>query len=158
MIIQTHKLIWQFRSYNILSPNCILCDDDNPDTTLHALFNCSKSKQAADYLLKGLRLFDPDITAEKVIFQDFPGPENDLPLIFFSASVMNQIWSSRKEGKTCDIISVRASLESSIQILRKSRFSPAATKLETLISTLVLVILFTSLSPTLVFLFTIITH
>ena len=137
-ILPTRTRLFRMKMPNILSPNCILCDDDNPDTTLHALFNCSKSKQAADYLLKGLRLFDPDITAEKVIFQDFSGSENDLPLIFVSASVMNQIWTSRKEGKTCDIISVRANLESSIQILRKSRFSPAATKLETLISTLVI--------------------
>ena len=132
-ILPTRARLFRMNLPNAPTPTCILCDDGSPDTLLHALLLCHHIRPAADFLLSTIRSEIPDITPTRVLMLDF-GTNELLPLLYLSASVLSGIWTCRKENKQCNILSIRATLEAGIQILRKSRFHSSATKLDTIIS------------------------
>ena len=132
-ILPTRARLFRMNLPNAPSPNCAFCDSGTPDTLLHALFLCSHSKPTADFLLTAIRTDIPEITPERILLLDFR-TDQMLPLVYLSASIMSQIWNCRKENKQCNITSIRATLEASIQILRKSRFRSSATKLDAILA------------------------
>ena len=132
-ILPTRSRLFRMNMPNAPSPDCVHCDGGHPDTLLHALLLCQHSKPAADFLMNALKSEVADITPSRIILLDF-GMDESLPLVFLTASILSQIWTSRKENKQCSTISIRATLEASIQILRKSRFQSSSKKLDTIIS------------------------
>ena len=56
-----------------------------------------------------------------------------LPLVWFIAQVLGQVWSSRKEKKRPQLYQTRAKIEAGIEILRKARLIDASMKLKTII-------------------------
>ena len=47
------------------NPICILCEDEQPETLLHALFSCKSNRAAAEALLSLVRPYDHSITPRK---------------------------------------------------------------------------------------------
>ena len=51
-------------------PDCILCEDEQPETLLHAFFHCNSNRLAANALISLTRPYDRSITPEKVLLLD----------------------------------------------------------------------------------------
>ena len=101
---------------------CTLCLDNEEDNSEHALPTCSYTKVGADNLLLALKQEIPDMTLERIKFLDFRS--DDLyPTTFLTASILEQLWLSRTEKKRCTWPSIRAQVESEIQMLRKGRLA-----------------------------------
>ena len=77
----------------------------------------------------------PNIQPEQVVHLDLNPDDQQLPLVFLIASILSQIWTCRKEKKACNLHTIRATLEASINILRKSRHKAAADTLTTILVT-----------------------
>ena len=121
-----------YRMGIVATPNCEFCPDDTPDTLTHSLLTCPQVSAPGSFLLSVLKFEIPNIRPEQVVLLDFNVNEN-LPLVYLSASVLSQVWTSKKEKKSCNLHSIRATLEAGIQILRKSRFQNSAIKLQAMI-------------------------
>ena len=132
-ILPTRSRLFRMKMPNIENPNCELCTGLESDTVLHSLLLCSHVNSAREFLMTSLRNTLPDLTPERVILLDFE-VDDCLPLVFLTSSILSQVWIYRKEKKEVDLNSIRASLEASIQILRKSRFKPSAEKIQEMIS------------------------
>ena len=132
-ILPTRSRLFRMKMPGVDSPNCELCHDQEPDTLLHSLLLCPLVNPASKFLMSSLKSIASDLTPEKVVILDFK--EDDcLPLVFLTTSILSQVWNFRREKKEINIHSIRANLEASIQILRKSRFQHHANKLLTAIS------------------------
>ena len=68
------------------------------------------------------------MTMERIKFLDFSS-EDLHPTTFLTASILEQLWTSRVEKKRCAWLSVRAQAESQIFLLRKGRFAKFADKI-----------------------------
>ena len=134
-ILPTRSRLFRMKMTGADSPNCELCQDQEPDTILHSLLLCPHVHSASNFLMSSLITLAPEMTPEKVVLLDFD--ENDcLPLVFLVTSILSQVWKSRREKKDINLHNIRANLEASIQILRKSRFQHHVSKLLTAISAL----------------------
>ena len=49
------------------SPQCVLCRDIQNDSLLHAFFQCENNKEAAQFLLHLIRVYDPTISENKAL-------------------------------------------------------------------------------------------
>ena len=77
----------------------------------------------------------PDVQTEQVVLLDLHlQPDQELPVIYLIACVLSQIWDCRKNKKLSNLTHIRANLEASIQILRKSRLYLAAIKLDEMLT------------------------
>ena len=90
-------------------------------------FSVLTTNLSASYFLKPSNIF---YLHEQVVLLDQDlTPDQELPVTFLIASLLSQVWNCRIGKKPCNIVNVRANLEASIQILRKSRHFTAAIKL-----------------------------
>ena len=105
---------------------CTLCDLNMVGYLTHCLLQCPYNDSAGQFLLDKLRVNIPNLMPHLVVYLDLNVSDNQLPLIFLTASVLSEIWACRKNKKPCHLISIRATLEASINILRKSRHKAAA--------------------------------
>ena len=104
------------------SPICTLCRADEPESVLHAIFNCEQNRRAAGYLLDLTRIYDNTITQEKIMkLEIVTDALYELPTMAVLCSGLNLIWRNRKERKVTRLYDIRAELECIIQTLRKSR-------------------------------------
>ena len=106
---------------------CTLCEDNEEDDAGHALPTCSFVKVGAENLLLALKHVDPTMTLERIKFLDFRS-EDLYPLTFLTATILEQLWTSRVQKKRCEWPSVRAQVESQIQLMRKGRLAKFADK------------------------------
>ena len=117
----------------VSSAVCTLCLDNEEDNSEHALLTCSYIKVGADNLLLALKQEIPDITLERIKFLDFRS-EDLYPMTFLTASILEQLWLSRTEKKRCTWPSIRAQVESEIQMLRKGRLAQAGDKVQLMLN------------------------
>ena len=117
----------------IPSAVCTLCSDNKEDNSEHALRTCSIIKVGADNLLLALKQEIPDMTLERIKFLDFRS-EDLYPMTFLTASILEQLWLSRTEKKRCTWPSVRAQVESEIQMLRKGRLAQAGDRVQLMLN------------------------
>ena len=130
-LLPTRERLDRMNMPGTTSSICDLCDLEAVDTTLHALLQCPFSNPPATFLMSVFHSLLPNLQPAQVVFLDFDVATKDkLPLTFMTASVLSQIWSSRKGRKSCNLQTIRANLEASIQILRKSRHHQAATRID----------------------------
>ena len=108
----------------IPSAVCTLCLDNEEDNSEHDLLTCSYVKVGADNLLLALQQEIPDMTLERIKFLDFRS-EDPYPMIFLTASILEQLWLSRTEKKKCTWPSIRAQVESETLLVRKGRLAQA---------------------------------
>ena len=112
---------------------CTLCSDNEEDNSEHALLTCSHIKVGADNLLLALKQEIPDMTLERIKFLDFRS-EDPYPMTFLTASILEQLWLSRADKKSCTWPSVRAQVESEILLLRKGRLAPAGDRVQLMLN------------------------
>ena len=77
----------------------------------HALLTCSYIRVGAENLLLALQHKDPTMTLERIKFLDFRS-EDLYRMTFLTASILEQLWTSRVEKKRCAWPSVRAQVKS----------------------------------------------
>ena len=106
---------------------CTLCEDNKEDSSEHALLTCSYISVGAENLLLALKHEDPTMTLERIKFLDFRS-DDPYPMTFLTASILEQLWTSRVQKKRCEWPSVRAQVESQIQLMRKGRLAKFADK------------------------------
>ena len=106
---------------------CTLCSDNEEDNSEQALLTCFHIKVGA------LKQEIPDITLERIKFLDFRS-EDLYPMTFLTASILEQLWLSRTEKKRCTWPSVRAQVESEIQMLRKGRLAQAGDRVQLMLN------------------------
>ena len=58
---------------------------------------------------------------ESLIYLDVDAGQEQLAVTFLIGNILSSIWSFRQAKKNCNLNAVRAALEASINILRKSR-------------------------------------
>ena len=104
------------------NPVCILCEDEQPETLLHALFSCRSNRAAAEALLSLVRPYDHSITHQKVLLLDIncePIYQQSVVMIMYTG--LYHIWENRIKRKTTSLYQVRSELECLISLLRRSR-------------------------------------
>ena len=78
---------------------------------------CPYNYGAGQFLLDKLSVHLPHILPQQVVHIDLDVANQKLPLMFLTATVLSEIWARSTEKKPCSIISIRATLEASINIL-----------------------------------------
>ena len=120
---------------SISSPACTLCSSNNVCNLEHALFLCTFNNGVGQWLLQVLNKQLDQVSPEKVILLDLDIKDKlQLPIIWLVSNTLSYIWNSRLEKKSPSIFTTRATLEANIMILRKTRFSSAASTIRTFIS------------------------
>ena len=110
----------------VSSSVCQVCDSGETDSLQHALAYCSASSLVFNWMLAGLGKFSENLTAEKVLLLDFtprePLPHQELPLVWFTAEVLQRIWKCRKDGKVCRLTEIKAELDAAVNLILNSKF------------------------------------
>ena len=125
-LLPTPARLFRLQMPNIRSDLCNLCDQSRVGDLVHCLLLCPYNDGAGQFLLDILSVHLPDVLPQQVVHLDLDVASNKFPLIFLIATVLSEIWACRKEKKPCRLVSIRATLEAGINILRKSRLKPAA--------------------------------
>ena len=120
---------------NATTNHCNLCDQNVPGNLVHSLLLCPYNDEAGQFLLDVLHQILPNLLPYQVALLDLDVNEQlHLPVVYLIADILSQIWLCRKEKKPCHLASIRATLEASVNIMRKSRHNEAAIKISTMIS------------------------
>ena len=126
-ILPTRERMNRMNLPGVPSAVCTLCEVNAEDSSEHALLTCSYIRVGSENLLLALQHEDPTMTLERIKFLDFRS-EDLYPMTFLTASILEQLWTSRVEKKRCTWPSVRAQVESEVLLLRKGRWSKFADK------------------------------
>ena len=70
---------------------CTLCDENAEDNSEHALLTCSYIRVRAENLLQALQHKDPTMTFDRI--------KSLYPLTFLTASILEQLWTSKWRRK-----------------------------------------------------------
>ena len=104
------------------SPSCSLCNAQQPESIIHAFFDCNRNSEAAEFLLHLTRIYDSSITPEKVTkLQITSEALYELPTLLVLCSGLELIWRNRLDKKSTRLYDIRAELECLVMALRKSR-------------------------------------
>ena len=104
------------------SPACILCRTQEPESILHAFFNCELNRDASLYLLSLTRVYDHSITMEKISkLQVVTDILYELPTTLILCTGLELIWRNRHARKSTRLYDIRAELECLVATLRQSR-------------------------------------
>ena len=112
---------------NQLLPNnrsdCTMCRSGQPETILHALFECESNKEAEEALITLTRPYDSNFTAEKalLLYLSICDTIYELPTILVLSTGLNFIWQNRVSKKSTALYQIRAELECLVSLLRRSR-------------------------------------
>ena len=84
--------------------------------------------------MSGLRRYTMDLTAEKMLLLDFTPrdvlPHDELPLVWFTAEVLQRLWKRRRDGRACRLYEMRAEMEAAVNLMRRTKFSDMAPVLD----------------------------
>ena len=134
-LLPTKERLFRLNMPNINENTCDLCNTEAIDNLQHALLKCPSNNATNSFLLESIRGVLPDVQTEQVVLLDLHlQPDQELPVIYLIACVLSQIWDCRKNKKQSNLTNIRANLEASIQILRKSRHYLAAIKLDEMLN------------------------
>ena len=143
-LLPTQQRLSHFNPGNV-SPLCKPCLGRNREeigTLKHELIECPENENSGIDLLQVLRLHAPGLTADQILRLEFGNlDENlELPLTFFTASTLLEIWTLRSKCAKARRHLVRAKLEARIALLRTTRHSTTATILEDIMKQLPIII------------------
>ena len=100
---------------------CTLCDEKSVGDLHHCLLKCSFNKDASLFLIQEVSKHAQIHSDESLIFLDIDAGQEQLSVTFLIGHILSHIWRFRQEKKKCSLKAIRASLEASVNILRKSR-------------------------------------
>ena len=101
----------------IFVPYVIMCWGSSPDQ----LLKCSFNRDASLFLIHEVSKHAQIHSDESLIFLDIDAGQEQLSVTFLIGHILSHIWRFRQEKKKCSLNAIRASLEASVNILRKSR-------------------------------------
>ena len=110
---------------------CKLCKTDIEDAH-HALYSCQFSHGAASTLMSYLQITVPDTSSQSMLKLDFRHKLDDkdsLATLSILSTGFQYIWQARADKKVVNQYRMRAEIEASISILRKTRFAASADKM-----------------------------
>ena len=122
--------LFRLQMQNVRSDQCTHCDLQAVGDLAHCLILCPYNNGVGEFLLNKLSLLIPNISPTQVVHLDLDVQDKQLPLLYLPGTILQEIWTYRKEKKPCHLISIQATLEASINILRKSRHNAAVYLLE----------------------------
>ena len=125
-ILPCPSRLFRLQMPNTKSDLCTLCDMQVVGDLTHCLLQCPYNGGASQFLLSKLSVLNPNVLPQQVVHLHLTVDDQQLPLMYLSGTILSQIWMCRKEKRPCHLHSIRATLEASINILRKSRFKAAA--------------------------------
>ena len=135
-LLPTQQFLAKIDRSKQLSNSCNLCDLNVTDSRQHLFFDCTFNNGVGLGLLKCLKKICPSITADRILTLSL-GCElherNAAAATWIIAKVLHATWLSRRQKKETDVRRVRALIESSIMILRKSRHAALAKDIENLV-------------------------
>ena len=89
-----------------------------------------------DFLISGLEKLTHPISPQDIVVLNLDLEVDVAPAaVFLIATVLSQVWTSRKEKKKCQLYLIRAELEARTTLLRKSRYSRIGEILEEILNT-----------------------
>ena len=104
------------------SPSCVLCTSQQSESVLHALFDCDKNREAAQYLLHLVKIYDASCTELKAIRLNIHTDAlYELPTILMLSTGLEFIWTNRSQKKSTNLFMIRTEMELLVCLLRKSR-------------------------------------
>ena len=104
------------------SPSCGLCTSQQSESLLHALFDCDKNREAAQYLLHLVRVYDASCTPQKALRLNIHTDTlYELPTILMLSTGLEFIWTNRSQKKSTNLSMIRTEMELLVCLLRKSR-------------------------------------
>ena len=127
--------LFRLQMQNIRSDQCTHCDLQAVGDLAHCLILCPYNNGAGEFLLNKLSVLIPNLSPAQVVHLDLDVRDKQLPLLYLTGTILQEIWTCRKENKPCHLNSIRATLEASINILRKSRHNTAVDILVRMIDT-----------------------
>ena len=134
-LLPSQERLFRVKMPNNSSSSCTLFDQDALGNLEHSLLLCPYNNGAGQVLLDTLHQELPNLLPKEVVLLDLDVKEElQLPLMYLIYSTLSHIWSFRKEKKPCHLNTIRAALEAGINIMRKSRYKEAASKLGSLIN------------------------
>ena len=137
-LLPTKERLYRLIMPDIPTPLCNLCSMEAVDSLEHALIICPFNTSGA-FLLTMIQTIIPDVKPNQIVLLQLDVASNQKLLTsYLISSVLSQTWLSRKEKKACNLRSIRANLEAGVQILRKSRHTETAQKIDELLLNIVL--------------------
>ena len=101
------------------------------DSLEHALVDCQSNDGVGIILLNFIRRFMPGLQTESMLRLEIHADEDlELPFVFLISTVLSCVWNLRVSGSRVQKYLVRSQLEAKINLLRETRYFPAADKLE----------------------------
>ena len=109
---------------------CQICNTGEQDTLPHALAMCPGSREIFEWMKAGLDKFSTGLTMEKIMVLDIsisaPLPFNELPLIWFIAEVLKNLWETRSSGKPCRLNHTKAAVSAECEIMKQTKYGDIA--------------------------------
>ena len=106
------------------SPNCKFCSDQMSASLEHCFFYCNLTRTVGYKVLTWCRTFCPGITPSQVLRLELLVDHTDeTPVVWIVAQFLMNIWEARVKGKMADLFTVRADLESKVNLLRETRYN-----------------------------------
>ena len=100
----------------------------SPSRPARCLLLCVSTTEVGEWLLTLVRQHDPTVTADKLLKLEFICEDTmEMPLVWITAHSLFYMWGVRAAGNRVDPTVTRATLESKISILRKTRYQNEAT-------------------------------
>ena len=115
---------------------CLLCNIE-PEDLLHCFFGCTKSLVTGLTLLGWVQHLVPDLSPESALTLDLQqelSEHEELAAVCTLAVGLKYIWEARVAKKLVATFKMRAEVEATISILRKSRVSEASLIIETMLN------------------------
>ena len=106
------------------SPTCSLCTDAKKEDLEHSLLNCSYNGGVGLALLSTIHRYVVALTPKKILLLQYPDLSEslELPLVFFTSSILFEIWTRRTKKVKITLYDIRATLEARCILLRETRF------------------------------------
>ena len=105
------------------SPNCVLCDANEPDDIFnHSFISCSQSDAAMNWLLSVIKTMDPSADLRTISTLQFEpsSQENTLESVWLIGVTMEYIWSKRKSKQQIDLNDMKAKIQAKCAMFCKS--------------------------------------
>ena len=139
-LLPTQQRLSHLTPSNVTSfcKSCIGKNREEIGSLKHELIECPENDSTGSDLVSILRIYSPGLTADQVLRLEFGeiGENQELPIIFFTASTLFEIWTMRAKGAKIRRHLVRANLEARIAILRTTRHTAATTILQKMLNNL----------------------
>ena len=113
---------------------CKICPIQLTADLPHCFFDCVSTCEVGSQLLSAVKVYDPAASPTRLLRLEFEADDSmEMPLVWLVGHTLLYLWEVRKGGKIVDLTLTRASLESKIALLRKTRFINETTLINELV-------------------------